>query len=316
MIPFSRTGLRSHRASSLAGCARPWETLSLNQKISDDPAMRRVMTLSAVLLALASATGVSAQYASRVVRYEPGAGYAKEFGTGLGYTDPSAALGEPSRSTPGDWGGPVDPFNPAYLRSQVVSLGAGGILDVQLDTPVRRDPAHPFGMDFLVFGTSGFVITNGDYSGGGVTDGSLFGSGDPVATVSVSADGVRYFTLDPALSPALAALFPTDGSGDFTRPVNPALTAADFSGLGLDGIRLRYDGGAGGTGFSLAWARDESGAAVDLSSAQYVRVEVTSGRVEIDGFAGVRAVPEPGAGWMLLGGVGIFACLSAWRNRR
>jgi hypothetical protein len=55
---------------------------------------------------------------------------------------------------------------------------------------------------------------------------------------------------------------------------------------------------------------------VALSSAQYIRVEVTSGRLEIDGFAGVRAVPEPASGWMILGGVGLLLGLPAWRNRR
>jgi hypothetical protein len=313
---FSRTGLRSHRASSLAGCAHPWETLFLNRIQSDDPAIWRVIALSLAVVSLFVSPAANAQYASGIVRYQPGIGYATEFGTQLGYTDASAALGEPSRSTPGDWGGPVDPFSPAYLRSQVVSLGAGGVLEVRMDAPVRHDAGNPYGMDFLVFGTSGFVIVNGDYSGGGVTDGSLFGGGGAEARISVSADGARYFTLDPALSPALAALFPTDGTGDFTRPVNPALGASDFAGLGLDGIRVQYQGSGGGTGFSLAWARDESGGAVELTSAQYIRVEVTSGRLEIDGFAGVRAVPEPASGWMILGGVGLLLGLTTWRNRR
>jgi hypothetical protein len=98
--------------------------------------------------------------------------------------------------------------------------------------------------------------------------------------------------------------------------VNPALGASDFAGLGLDGIRVQYQGSGGGTGFSLAWARDEAGGAVELTSAQYIRVEVTSGRLEIDGFAGVRAVPEPASGWMILGGVGLLLGLPAWRNRR
>jgi len=35
------------------------------------------------------------------------------------------ALGEPSRVTPGDFGGPVDPFDPPYLPTQLVSVGQG-----------------------------------------------------------------------------------------------------------------------------------------------------------------------------------------------
>ena len=38
--------------------------------------------------------------------------------------------------------------------------------------------------------------------------------------------------------------------------MNPALTAADFAGQDLAGIRALYNGSAGGAGFSLAWAID------------------------------------------------------------
>ena len=253
-----------------------------------------------------------AQHASAVLRYEPGEGYATEFGTGIGYTNALAVLGEPSRTTPGPFGGPVDPFSPPWQPSQVVSLGSGGILELQLDSAIRRDPTHPFGIDFMVFGGSGFVIVNGDYSGGGITDGSVFGQDGAQVRVSVaSADG-PWLTLDPALAPRLEGLFPTDGSGDFTRAVNPALTPADFNGLGLDGIRIAYDGSGGGTGFSLAWARDGSGQPAPLAEATRLRLEVLSGRVEVDAVAAVRPVPEPGT--LALAGVAAVAWLGRSRT--
>ena len=258
---------------------------------------------------------VQAQHAVEVLRYEPGTGFATEFGTGLGYTLTSAVLGEPSRVTPGMFGGPVDPFSPPYLREQLLSVGTGGMLEVRLDTPIRANPLNPFGIDFLVFGNQGKVIINGDYSGGGITDGTMFGSDGGRARVSVSGDGVRWFTLDEGLTPMLETLFPTDGAGDFTVPVDPSLTASDFNGLGLVEIRSLYAGSGGGTGFSLGWARDEMGVAAELDSASYIRFEVMSGRAEFDGVSVVRAVPEPGIGWLV--GVGVLGLLGRpWRRAK
>ena len=47
----------------------------------------------------------------------------------------------------------------------------------------------------------------------------------------------------------------------------------------------------------LAWARDASGNAVAMDSANFVRLEVLSGKAEVDGLA---AVPEPG-GFAVIG---------------
>jgi hypothetical protein len=235
----------------------------------------------------------SANYAHAIIDYHPGAGFATEFGTGLGFTVPESALGEPSRLTVNPhpvFGGTfaVDPFNPPYLRDQLVSIGEGGRLTVRFENPIWNDPANPFGLDFIIFGNAGFIISNGDFSGGGITDGSLFSANSGATRVSVSADNVTYFQLDPARAPLVDSLFPTDGSGDFSIPVNPALTGLDFAGLDLAGIRSHYQGSGGGAGFDLSWARDENGAAVDLPSIRFIRVDVLSGAAEIDGFAAVR----------------------------
>lgn len=227
---------------------------------------------------------VGANTAQTVVDYVPGPGAA------IGYDQPSAALGEPSRVTPGEFGGPVDPFNAPWQAGQLVSLGAGGSLTLRFAEPVQNLATHPFGIDFLVFGSSAFLITNGDFTGGGITDGSLFGQNTGASRVSVSADGVTYYRLDSTLAPTLDLWFPTDGSGDFAQPVDPRLGAADFAGLDLTGIRSRYAGSGGGAGFDLDWARDESGTPVALSEIQFVRLEVLADRAEIDA---VVAVPEP-----------------------
>ena len=233
-----------------------------------------------------------AQFADGVVAYTEGSGVL------AGYNDPTAALGAPSQVTPGTYGGPVDPFDAPYLPSQIVGLGTGGgSITLQLDTPIVSDPSHPFGLDFIIFGHAGFNIINGDYSGGGITDGSLYTGGTGDVRVSVSADGHTFYSLNPSLAPQADGLFPTDGSGNPLLPVNPALTASDFSGLGLSGIRALYAGSAGGAGFSLAWAIDSNGNSVSLASVDYVKLDVQDDGtpVYIDA---ISVVPEP-ATWTL-----------------
>lgn len=267
---------------------------------------------SFVALALAGALFVpshmSAQFADSVVSYNSGTGFQPGFDT------PGAALGEPSRVTPGQFGGPVDPFNPPYLSSQLVSLGAGGSLTVQFNSPILNSPGHLFGRDFSIFGNAGFIITNEfdldtfQWIGTPATDGSLFGADATSTRVSVSADGINFFTLNPALAPAVDGFFPVDGIGDFALPTNPLLTGTSFAGLDLAGIRSLYNGSGGGVGFDISWAQDGNGDNVLLPSISFVRVEVLGGNAEIDGFA---VVPEPATMSVVLCGA-----LAFWVVRR
>jgi hypothetical protein len=271
--------------------------------------MQKKMFLTlAVAGALVVPVTASSQFATSVVSYTSGAGFQP------GFNAPASALGEPSRVTPGLYGGPVDPFTPPFLNTQLVSIGAGGSLTVQFSSPILNNPANAFGLDFSIFGNAGFIITN-EFSletftwvGTPRTDGSLFGA-DAVSTrVSVSADGVNFFQLNPALAPLVDSLFPTDGSGDFASIMNPALTASSFAGQDLDGIRALYNGSGGGRGFDISWAQDGFGQSVFLSSVLFVRVDVLAGNAEIDAFV---AVPEPTALALALVGVALIA-----RNRR
>ena len=231
-------------------------------------------------LALASSlfAGVSvhAQYADAVVSYTPGSGVNPNF------TNPNAAIGAPSGVNP--FGESVDPFNPPYGTNQIVALGAGGSLTLHLDRPIVNAPSHPFGIDFIVFANAGFSITNGDFSGGGITDGSLFGNNPNAGgtLVSVSADGLNFFHLDPSRARSVDDLYPTDASGNPFVPVNPVLTNTDFAGQDLAGIRSRYNGSAGGTPFDLNDAIDGGGNSVHLPGATYVKIDVSHGESEID----------------------------------
>ena len=242
-----------------------------------------VLALAGVLVPLAS----FAQYAAEVISYSPGVGFSR------GYTNATSALGEPSRVTPGVFGGPVDPFDPDYLPSQLVSIGAGGSLTVKFSRPVLNHPNNRFGIDFIIFGDSGFIITNAfdpvtfDLIGIAATDGSLFGNNTGVSRVWVSRDGVTFYELNPALAPTVDNLLPTDGSGNFSTPADPTLTQTDFAGLSLEQIRALYLGSAGGAGYDISWAQDAEGNPANLQQISYVRVEILSGKAEVDGFAAV-----------------------------
>jgi hypothetical protein len=233
-----------------------------------------------------------AQYATSVAAYEPGTGFAP------GYTNPAAALGEPSRFTPGAFGGPVDPFDPPYTSNELVSIGSGGSLTVTFDPPLQASTNHPYALDFLIFSGVGFVITNAtdanyNYIGTPATDGSMFAAAGGSTRVSVSADGVKFFPLDPARAPSAAGLYPTDGEGDFSIPVDPAISVARISGASLADLRRYYGGSGGGAGYALAWAMDEKGHPVNLPAASQVRVESIDGRVEIDAFGAITSTAEP-----------------------
>jgi hypothetical protein len=237
----------------------------------------------------------AAQYADAVVSYSAGTGGVK------GYDNPASALGEPSRVTPGQFGGPVDPFNPAYLPEQVVSLGAGGSLTVQFNSPIHNSLDHAFGLDFIIFGNNGFQIVNGDFTGGGVTDGSLFGANNGSTSVSVSDDGLTFYQLTPSLAPVVDGPFPTDGTGDFSKPLDPALKNSSFNGKDLAGIRQLYSGSGGGAAYDISWARNAGGQPANLDSIRFLKVEALNGVAEIDA---VSAVPEPSVAVLLLGGLG------------
>ena len=251
--------------------------------------MKCIIIIELVLAALLGASEARAtQFATEVVSYKSGVGFATDWSTGAGYINKDAIVGPPARETPGEWGGPITPFSPPYLLDQILSIGVGGEVTLKFGKPIRDESINPFGLDFLVFGCAGFTITNGDFGGGGITDGTLFDQAAGETRVSVSADGDAWFVLDPKRAPAFDAYHPTDGSGDFGVPVNPALAKGDFAAGGLAKFTELYDGSGGGTGYDIGWAIDDDGYHVALGKVQFVRLEVLSGKAEVDAVSDVR----------------------------
>lgn len=259
------------------------------------------------MIALSIGARAADPWADRVVSYDRGDAPAGSL------TDPATAIGSPERFTgEGSFPGAVTMFNPPFGTDEIVRIGRGGSLVMEFDEPILNDPAHPFGVDLILFGNGGFV--DSDYPNGRIdTAATMFGL-DPMR-VSVSGDGTDFVPLGSYTE----GLFPTQGyrdtapfdappgfdPTDFTQPMNPTLSQADFAGLSYAEALSLYSGSGGGTPIDIA--------ASGLDAVRFVKIETldTGGddiSVEIDALA---AVPEPAS----LLGMAILGALAFRRGR-
>lgn len=196
-------------------------------------------------------------------------------------------------------------------RKLVTTFGDGASVVIRFGRAVQDDPAHPYGIDFIVFGnaffpTIGYADDDSDLNAlmlaGGCFSEPLKVSVSPgyVGRLGQSATDWRtwdWYTYDNG--PYADGVFPTqaywwdrtnkvwsDRLMDFLKPVNPVLEglfeSASVFGLSVaDAIEL-YDGSGGGTGFDLR----ETG----FKEIRYVKIEAGAGMVggEIDAVAVVR----------------------------
>ena len=231
-------------------------------------------------------------WADSVVSYVPGTGIGNDFVTGNPYDDANVALGEPTRYTSDamNYGGATTPFQSAFRDDEIVAVGRGGSLTVAFVEPVVDDPNNPFGIDLLIFGNAFYSLDFNTFTATGVV-------ADDGGKVEVSADGVNFFEIVGASADGdfptlgysdLTDEFPANvGSvaSDFTKPVNPAF---DSTGLNILQIIAAYGGSGGGTGIDIS--------PTGLSQISFVRISTALDATlvpEIDGFADVRAIPEP-----------------------
>jgi hypothetical protein len=242
--------------------------------------------LCACLLINILPTPAHAQYATTVISYDPGAD------PDPGYTDPTAALGEPTRFT-GELAGfpaPVTPFNPAFDTDELVSIGFGGHLTLAFDHPVADDPANPYGVDLLVFGNTGFI--DADFPNGLV--GGLFGADG--GTVELSADGVDWLAIDPLADAPYPTLGYLDLNGpydpnpgriltDFTRPVDPSF---DYTGATWTDILAAYGTSGGGVPIDIGmYGLDQ------ITYIRFTNLTDDSLAPDIDAVADVAPIPAP-----------------------
>ena len=226
------------------------------------------------------------------------------------YNDPTAVLGRPTLQfyDPYDYGvtdrvSIVDePFNVTPAGNPVITgIETGGQITVQLGRKIYANPNHPYGMDFIVYGNSFFYSFLGNP--GTISDATDFNAlifnnatfsnglyGHPT-TVSVSQDGVNWYTCGtaPELFPDNA--YRWDNTNDAwteeemnpTKPLNPSVLTAGFSGQSVAGGLDQFVGAAGGTAFSLQGS--------GLTWIQYVRVQPPVGASTfVDAIAAVDSV--------------------------
>jgi hypothetical protein len=249
---------------------------------------RPAAALAGAIIAASAAHASPPRCASTVVGYAPGSG------AGAAYQQPQSALGEPTRFTGvGVQPGAVTPFRPAFLPSEVVSVGRGGSLVLAFDEPIADDPRHPFGVDLIVYGNA--FCADLAYPGG--IAGFSYGEG---GFIDVSADGVSWLEVPGAVAdggmPTLGWLdvgpystTPGTVPSDTALPVDPAMRADDLLGMSWSELVAAYGGAAGGTGIDLA--------SVGLASARFVRIRVPADATyvpEIDAVVAVRPAAPAG----------------------
>jgi hypothetical protein len=141
-----------------------------------------------------------------------------------GYTSPLTAVGSPERFTGENvFDGVVSPFNPPFLTSELVSIGEGGQITLQLSHFVNPDASGP---EIGVFTNAGLVDVDGSFLNPAAT-----ASATPVATfgadsteVEVSEDGISWTSLGVQLYD-----MPTSGYTDLTNPFSSTPGSVDSS---------------------------------------------------------------------------------------
>jgi hypothetical protein len=233
------------------------------------------------------------------------------------YDDPTAVLGKPTTrftNLPG-WAQETSRaklveavYNVDLDNNKVVTtIGFDEYIVVKFDHKVVDYPGNPYGQDLIVFGNAFF--------GGGTADDTtnmntymVSGSvNEEPVSVAVSQDGLTWYEFSDG--PYADGYFPTqaydwdretaewtDQEMDFTRPVDPNLTFADFANVSAaDAIDL-YDGSGGGTPFDLRDLLDYDELAVDPNSGfrwiQYVKLTSDSDG-EVDAIADVAVCGDP-----------------------
>ncbi len=251
----------------------------------------------------------SSDFASEVVDFQ-----GDFLSTGL-YDDPNATLGKPSVRCLNN---PIfisDPNQyrvklveaPQYLSLQqepvITSINPNEWLVVKFDHKVVDYPDNPYGQDLIVFGNSTFGYNSLDYVSDTTNINTLMltatGIFDEVL-VSVSQDGQNWHSFDSVAGPWGDDLYPTqayrwdresvqwtDEEMDFTKPVNPSLTLADFVDISVAGAIELYDDSGGGAPFDLKNLPSYDDLTVDPDSGyrwiQYVRLEGGEGQLAIGG---------------------------------
>jgi hypothetical protein len=166
------------------------------------PARGLCSVVCGLVLFMLSANAHAVSYASRVVSYTPGTANPL-------WQNPSAALGAASAVTGENAGASnyfgfpniLSPFSPAYQGDEIVQIGEGGQLTLQLSNFALVGGGRELG----IFTNVGLI--DADYPNGQNTNpATRFGGGS--ANVSVSADGANWVSLGSKTFTMPSFMFP------------------------------------------------------------------------------------------------------------
>ena len=296
--------------------------------------MKHAISLPLVILGISALMPLAASaqnYGGSVVS-------SSHLSTNAFFSDSSASLGQPTTLVNDTFGDLYHSsmVEPAYGEDQATAKNlltgfdssGTGQLTVQMTAPITHSATSWFGQDFILFSNtffvgSGFVDDTTDMSTYQIADGSTFGT---LPQVSVSADGVTFYNV----ARSSTALFPenpyhwngltatsTAATGwgalnDFSKPVDPTLTAASFANQTVAfADNTLYNGSAGGTSYSFFGQ-------TPLTTIDFIRLSaVTTGSHGIiDGISAVGSAPVPEASTLVAFLIGLCVLAAATYRRR
>lgn len=222
-----------------------------------------------------AAGSASAEFASSVQSFSQGTvGFADGVST---YNNASTAVGAPNRIAGASFGfpGPVTPFNPPFEQTEIVSVGLGGQITLELPSAV---PVIDGTLQVGIFHSAGLndpAFTGQAENPARTFAGREFGA-DRTAVVEV-ADALGNFQSlgrvlftqptqgfanqsDPYMFPS-----PSPIPSDFTAPFAGSLSS--FDGMSQPQVTAMLSGSGGGTWLSLTPA-----AAAALDEIRFVRI--------------------------------------------
>jgi hypothetical protein len=204
------------------------------------------------------------------------------------YSAPAAALGQPNRIAGVSVGfaGPVTPFNPPFEENELVAVGLGGSITLELTSPIPVNGANSVHVG--VFTAAG--LNDPSFSGQAESTARTFAGAeygaDRTAVIEVasalgdfkSLGRVTLANPTPGFSNHSTPYdFPTPpANSDFDKPFSGDLSS--FNGLSAPQITTLVAGSAGGN-----WIDVRGGVASQLTEIRYVRISDPMWRVISDG---------------------------------
>jgi hypothetical protein len=166
-----------------------------------------------------------AQYAVQILSYDQGSTPAIDFDSMLPDNLSASALGSPQRINGGMYPAIVSPFDPPFLRDDIVSIGEGGRLTLRLSNyAIQQAGGYELGI-FSNPGLGDLDYPNGQAGSPATTLGS---AATESAVVELSGDGVSWASLNGGNPIRFDT--PSNGFTDVTKPfaATPGSVPSDF----------------------------------------------------------------------------------------